>query len=594
MEKEQLGEIIIESQDSLYHVAKTLLSNDADCCDAIQESIVKAFSKIQTLRSDKYVKTWLTRILINECYAIMRRERKVISIESYNIDGNADEQHDYTELYDAIMRLPEDSRLIITLYYMEGYSVREIAELLNITESAVKNRMLRARANIKDMIKQEVNRQVNAKEHSQRRKRISFRKAAVFLLAGVMLLGTTAFAANQIYNITATKQGKYSVKTKINNTKAVKDSEVIDIPMVKKEVTYLPENMECFEKDKYSFKGVPRRGGVTFEFIGMDCGDDKFEINDKYIVNSENIKLGSHDGVVLQFKKTTDNRGSMDKKIYVFYPEVHYVMVMYVGSDLSKEEAIKIAEGVKLTETTDENDPDIVNAWNWSSYSSTDDGGSNGTSDLKVTATKDEMKNTHKIGDSFYINYTDSQSNSDEENIYNTLSVNVKDVQILDNVNILDRKYIDQDLSSDISKDVDKDGNLLPTTIEYIKDGNGVDTLDNVISTKQTAQKLMYVTVNYTNRTDKDLKDVMYSVECLRVRNDNNVYTLFNSEQPVDKFPCDFINNSGISGMGHSMLYYDVHGGERDNNYIGEIKAGETKTVHVAFLLLRRNYHIFI
>lgn len=155
MKKEQLGEIIIESQDSLYHVAKTLLSNDADCCDAIQESIVKAFSKIQTLRSDKYVKTWLTRILINECYAIMRRERKVISIESYNIDGNVDEQHDYTELYDAIMRLPEDSRLIITLYYMEGYSVREIAELLNITESAVKNRMLRARANIKDYLVKE-------------------------------------------------------------------------------------------------------------------------------------------------------------------------------------------------------------------------------------------------------------------------------------------------------------------------------------------------------------------------------------------------------------------------------------------------------
>lgn len=60
----------------MYHIAKSLLYNDADCADAIQEAIVKAFSKLHTLKDDSYARTWLIRIVMNECYAIMRREKK--------------------------------------------------------------------------------------------------------------------------------------------------------------------------------------------------------------------------------------------------------------------------------------------------------------------------------------------------------------------------------------------------------------------------------------------------------------------------------------------------------------------------------------
>lgn len=57
----------------MYHIAKSLLYNDADCADAIQEAIVKAFVKLHTLKDDSYAKTWLIRIVMNECYAIMRK-----------------------------------------------------------------------------------------------------------------------------------------------------------------------------------------------------------------------------------------------------------------------------------------------------------------------------------------------------------------------------------------------------------------------------------------------------------------------------------------------------------------------------------------
>lgn len=89
MKKEQLGQIILASEDTLYHVAKTLLYNDADCSDAIQEAIVKAFTNLHTLRQDSYAKTWLVRILMNECYAIMRREKRIVSLEEYQYETRA-------------------------------------------------------------------------------------------------------------------------------------------------------------------------------------------------------------------------------------------------------------------------------------------------------------------------------------------------------------------------------------------------------------------------------------------------------------------------------------------------------------------------
>ena len=150
MTKEQLGTLIIASQETMYRVAKTLLRSDADCADAIQEAIVKAFSGLHTLRRDSYAKTWLIRIVINECYAILRREKRLISLDDVTLAQEADERGDYSDLYEAVSRLPDEIRLTVTLFYMEGYRIKEIAALMKTTESAVKNRLMRARAKLKE------------------------------------------------------------------------------------------------------------------------------------------------------------------------------------------------------------------------------------------------------------------------------------------------------------------------------------------------------------------------------------------------------------------------------------------------------------
>lgn len=156
MKKEQLGKLIIASEDTLYHVAKTMLCSEADCADAIQEAIVKAFTNLHTLKQDSYAKTWLIRILINECYAIMRKEKRIVSLENYTREEETAEPEDYSDLYEAVSRLPQEIRICVTLYYLEGYSVKETAGLLELTESAVKNRLARARAKLRSDLEQAV------------------------------------------------------------------------------------------------------------------------------------------------------------------------------------------------------------------------------------------------------------------------------------------------------------------------------------------------------------------------------------------------------------------------------------------------------
>jgi RNA polymerase sigma-70 factor (ECF subfamily) len=149
--KEKLGELILASERQMYATAKSILQKDTDCADAIQETIVKAFSDIAQLRRDKYAKTWLMRILINECHNILRKNSRLISYEEYAEVGEMEvpEKKDYSELYTAMQHLKEELRVAVTLYYMEDFSVKEVAAIMEISEGAVQKRLARARGQMK-------------------------------------------------------------------------------------------------------------------------------------------------------------------------------------------------------------------------------------------------------------------------------------------------------------------------------------------------------------------------------------------------------------------------------------------------------------
>ena len=150
MTKEQLGTLILSHKDSLYRVAKTILKNDTDCEDAVSEAIVKSFSNIHTLKQDVYAKTWVTRILINECYRVLKlKSRECDYDEAVNAAEIA--ANNYSELYQSIMQLDVVHRTTIVLYYIEGYSIGEIGKIMGVSLGTVKSRLSRGRKKLKEI-----------------------------------------------------------------------------------------------------------------------------------------------------------------------------------------------------------------------------------------------------------------------------------------------------------------------------------------------------------------------------------------------------------------------------------------------------------
>lgn len=149
MNKETFTANVLEAESTLYHVSKSILIHDEDCEDAVQEAILKAYDKIDTLKKEQYFKTWLVKILINECYDLKRKEYPQVSYEECFESANADDGEDYRELYSAIQNLPDCIRITIVLYYVEGYSVKEIKQILGIPIGTVKSRLAKGRKSLK-------------------------------------------------------------------------------------------------------------------------------------------------------------------------------------------------------------------------------------------------------------------------------------------------------------------------------------------------------------------------------------------------------------------------------------------------------------
>lgn len=149
MKQQEFIDAARDAETTMYHVAMSILKNDTDCADAVQEALMIAYEKLHTLKQDAYFKTWIIRILIHECYRISKKKKKIIPYEEYMQDQKTYETGKYTDLYLAILELPQELRLIITLYYINGFSIKEVSEIINIKEGTVKSRLSKARGLLK-------------------------------------------------------------------------------------------------------------------------------------------------------------------------------------------------------------------------------------------------------------------------------------------------------------------------------------------------------------------------------------------------------------------------------------------------------------
>ena len=138
----------------LYRVAKAMVGNEEDCADAAQQAILRAWERLDTLRQPQYFRTWLTRILINECKGILRQRGRQAPYDQAAAEAiPAPAEEDHSDLYAALGALEEKYRLPVVMYYWEGFKTREIASLLRLPEGTVKSRLRTARIQLRDTLK---------------------------------------------------------------------------------------------------------------------------------------------------------------------------------------------------------------------------------------------------------------------------------------------------------------------------------------------------------------------------------------------------------------------------------------------------------
>ena len=139
LDKETFCRLVEEHQSALYRTARSILSNQQDAEDAVQEAVCAAYSHLDRLREPEKFKSWLLRILVNECYDLCRRQRRTVDFDqaAEYLTTPEPDLAEHLTLWDAVLQLPEPMRAAVTLFYYEDCSVAETAQILKISQEPV-------------------------------------------------------------------------------------------------------------------------------------------------------------------------------------------------------------------------------------------------------------------------------------------------------------------------------------------------------------------------------------------------------------------------------------------------------------------------
>ena len=144
---------VLAMERRLYRIAQAILWNDSDAADAIQSAVFKAWAKKGGLREERYFETWLVRILVNECRNIQRR-KKVLPLEEALLPGREERMAEDIHLRACLQKLPEKYRMPLLLHHLEGYSLSEIANILEWNAGLVKSRLHMGRKQLKKLLEE--------------------------------------------------------------------------------------------------------------------------------------------------------------------------------------------------------------------------------------------------------------------------------------------------------------------------------------------------------------------------------------------------------------------------------------------------------
>ena len=155
---QQLTDYLVAHQEDFYRLAFSYVKNRDAALDVVQESIVKALAKADTVRRPEYIKTWFYRILLNEAMNHFRRTRDLIPFDEALNDRPAVtlDPGERLDLYDAIERLSFPEQTVVKLRFFEDMKLEEIARATGANLNTVKSRLYKALKKLKSMTGEEI------------------------------------------------------------------------------------------------------------------------------------------------------------------------------------------------------------------------------------------------------------------------------------------------------------------------------------------------------------------------------------------------------------------------------------------------------
>lgn len=154
VEQMEYERVVTKYMDTVYRIAISYTKSPNDADDVVQQTFMKLLTKKVTFTDEEHIKRWLIRVCINECnnlFSSFWRKNVGLFQEEEELVFTMEE---HSDLFEAIKKLPAKCRIVVYLFYYEGYSTKEIGEMIHVREATVRTRLVRARKLLKAQLKE--------------------------------------------------------------------------------------------------------------------------------------------------------------------------------------------------------------------------------------------------------------------------------------------------------------------------------------------------------------------------------------------------------------------------------------------------------
>ncbi|MFC6333429.1 RNA polymerase sigma factor [Paenibacillus septentrionalis] len=155
--EEALTALILQEKEHFYRLAYSYVKNQQDALDVVQDSIHKALRSVHRLDDASNMRNWYIRIVINTAIDRLRKQKRELLLDQSMLEGvmpSSQDSYANIDLQQVLHKLSAKYRIVIILKYFEDLTLRDIAEVLGISENTVKTRLYRALDLLRGMMKE--------------------------------------------------------------------------------------------------------------------------------------------------------------------------------------------------------------------------------------------------------------------------------------------------------------------------------------------------------------------------------------------------------------------------------------------------------